>query len=89
MTDEMRQLEVKKMRQLEVVEGLGRALLDLCCEGIYLQDDMAGKITLVDGETGEQIGQVAYSNIDEFTITDDYFRDALKSFRERMNGYPE
>lgn len=27
MTDEMRQLEVKKMRQLEVVEGLGRALL--------------------------------------------------------------
>ena len=88
----------KKLRQLEAIENFGRALHELHCEGIYFQDDITEKITLVDQETGEQVGQIAYSgllarltgqDIDELAVSDDYFRDAIKSFRDRMNEYPD
>ena len=80
----------KKKRQLEAARNFGKALHDLHCAGImqeYYRDEMGEKITLIDQETGVQIGQFASAEIltkmtgqiiDEFAVSDDYFGNLVK-----------
>ena len=80
----------KKMRQLEAARNFGKALHDLRCAGVrqeYYRDEMGEKITMIDQETGAQIGQFASAEIltkmtgqiiDEFALSDDYFGDLVK-----------
>ena len=79
----------KKKRQLEAARNFRDALHDLRCEGVrtvLYQDDLVEKITLLDRETGKQIGEFATSElfsimtgqiIDEFAISTDYFGDLV------------
>ena len=80
----------KKKLQLEAARKFGEALHELRCAGVrqeYFQDGMTDKITLVDRDTGAEIGQFAASElmfemtgqtIDEFALSDDYFGNLVK-----------
>lgn len=80
----------RKKLQLEAARKFGEALHELRCAGImqeYYRDEMGEKITMIDQETGAQIGQFASAEIltkmtgqiiDEFALSDDYFGDLVK-----------
>lgn len=80
----------KKMEQLEAARNFGKALHDLRCAGIdpvYQKDEFTSRVVLLDGKTGEHIGEFAAAEFltgltgqffDEFALSDDYFGDLVK-----------
>lgn len=80
----------KKRRQLEATRNFFNALYELRCTGvrqIYYQDEMLDKITLVDVDTNEQIGEYAAGEslrkmfgqiLDENALSSEYFVDLLE-----------
>jgi len=81
----------KKKLQLEAVRNFWKALEDLRCAGIkqeYLKDEKEEKITLIDQETGEQVGDFVSTELltdvtgqifDEYYVSYEYFGDLVKS----------
>ena len=80
-----------KKIQLEAVRNFWKALEDLRCAGIkqkYLKDEKEERITLIDQETGKQVGDFVSTELltdvtgqicDEYYVSYEYFGDLVKS----------
>lgn len=86
----------KKEQQLKAAEKFGEALYNLRSAGVkleYMANDYKEVLAFIDRETGQHIGEYAYSeplfalfgqDINEFVLSTDYFGDLLGQDPTRM-----